>query len=107
MDPFQALAKLVLGKLEQSLIGQWLKFLFELAFSGLVSYLFICGGALAGGTGSLASEGLGMVAAAISLTYLFRRERSKLTRGMIIALPESEAAKELESNMQTIIKSDK
>ena len=45
-----------------------------------------------------------MVTAAMALAYLFRRERSKLTAGMIAVLPGDEAAKEMEANWQVIEK---
>jgi hypothetical protein len=47
-----------------------------------------------------------MTWAACSMVYLFRRERSKLTSGMMVALPESEAEKELASNFQIIEKTE-
>jgi hypothetical protein len=104
MNPFDALAKFVLGRIEQGVWAAWLKFLFELAFSAVVSFLFSCGGMLLAGEGEAKSIGLGMIWAAMALVYLFRRERSKLTAGMIVALPGDEAARELAANFQTIQK---
>lgn len=116
MDPFQGLAKLVLGKLEQGIVSAWLKFLFELIFSAVVSYLFTAGGILAGTelTGALpampaadlalVARGAGMVAAAVSLTALFRKESGRLTKGMFVVLPSEEAAKEIATNLQVIEK---
>ena len=48
--------------------------------------------------------GFGMVAAAISMVALFRREAAKLTKGMLAILPSSEATQELLTNLQTIEK---
>ena len=36
MDPWQALAAFALGKIKEGLYAQWLRFLFELGFSGSV-----------------------------------------------------------------------
>jgi hypothetical protein len=107
MDPFQAGVEFLLGRLKQTAYAAWLKFLFELAFSAVVSFLFSCGGMLFAGKPAGIAIGFGMIWAALALVYLFRRERSKLTAGMIVALPGDEAARELASNFQTIEKPEK
>jgi hypothetical protein len=104
MDPFQGLAEFVLGKLKASAAALWFKFLFELTFSAVGSFLFICGGALISTRIVTLSVGAGMVAAAISMTVLFRKEASRLTKGMLVILPADEAAKELSANLQSIQK---
>lgn len=105
MNPFDALATFVLGKIKEGLYAQWLRFLFELGFSATVSFLFSCGGMLVGGASDAMSVGVGMIWSALAMVYLFRRERTKLTAGMIVALPGDEAAKELQSNFEVIEKS--
>lgn len=107
MNPFDAIATLILGKIKDGIWAAWLKFLFELAFSAVVSFLFICGGALAADTDPLLAIGLGMVMAALAMTVLFRRESSKLTKGMLVVLPSAEAAKEIETDFQMIEKPEK
>lgn len=107
MDEFQGLASFVLGKMKDSAIALWWKFLFEMAFSAIVTFLIICGIDLSAGTHAGISIGNGMVAAAVSMAYLFRREHSRLTKGMLVALPAIEAEKELNASMQTIQKADK
>jgi F0F1-type ATP synthase assembly protein I len=104
MDPFQGLASLILGKLKDSTIALWWKFLFEICFSGVVSYLTICGAALMGGGNPLIAKGAGMLSAAVFMTIVFRKETSRLTKGMFVALPELEAVKELATDTQTIKK---
>jgi hypothetical protein len=106
MNPFDALATFVLGKIKQGLYAQWLKFLFEMGFSALVSFLFSCGSLLFAGKAAGISVGFGMIWAACSMVYLFRRERSKLTAGMIVALPGDEAAKEMNSSFEVIEKTE-
>ena len=105
MNPFDALATFVLGKIKEGLYAQWLRFLFELGFSATVSFLFTCGGMLVSGATDAMSIGIGMIWSALAMVYLFRRERTKLTAGMIVALPGDEAAKELQSNFEVIEKS--
>src|SRR5580704_639584 len=114
MNPFDALAIFVLGKIKEGLYARWLKFLFELGFSGVVTFLFICGGILAGGAvvdsdigmavWVIVAIGSGMVASAIAVTALFRRESNGLTKGMIVALPSAEAAKEIATDLEYIEK---
>jgi hypothetical protein len=104
LDPFNALATFVLGEIKEGIWAQWLKFLFELGFSAVLSFLFVTGSLLAATTPASIAIGLGMVAAAIAMTTLFRREKSKLTKGMMIVLPEAEATKELAADLQTITK---
>jgi hypothetical protein len=104
MDPFQGLAAFVLGRLKASAMAAWFRYLFELAFSAGVSFLFTAGSMLFAGTRPAVAVGFGMIWAAMALVYLFRRERSRLTAGMIVALPQDEAQKELESNFQVIEK---
>lgn len=103
MDPLGALADFVLGKLKQSAMALWLKLLFTMAFSAAVSFLFVCGTALALAQPWAFAVGSGMVMAAMAMTVLFRR--SALTKGLMVVLPGSEAAKEIETDFQTIEKS--
>jgi len=107
MDPLGDLAAFVLGRIKQGLYAQWLKFLFELGFSAVVSFLVMTGIPLVAGESAGFAIGDGMLWAGMAMVYLFRRERSKLTAGMIVALPGDEAAKELAASFQTIEKTDK
>jgi len=123
MDPLNALATFVLGRLKDSLVGQWLKFLFELLFSGAVSFLYgfsvsiaACGASLLSGKSALTPAwslvialGAGAGWAAIALTKKFRQASDKLTKGMSIVLPAAEAAEEFANQFstQTITKADK
>lgn len=106
MNPFDALATFVLGKIKEGVWAAWLKFLFELGFSAAVSFLFTCGGLLVASQPVVVAIGSGMVVASLSMTVLFRREQSKLTKGMLVVLPSAEAAKELATDFQTIQKSE-
>jgi hypothetical protein len=107
MDPFQGLATFVLGRLKDSTIALWWKFLFELAFSGIGSFLLICGLGLVAGGRPAVCIGSGMIAAVVSMVYLFRKESSRLTKGMIVVLPSIEADKELATDFETIQKAEK
>ena len=106
MNPFDAIATFVLGKIKEGIWAQWLRFLFELLFSALVSFLFTCGTVLVSTRSAALAIGSGMIVASLSLTVLFRRESSKLTKGMLVVLPSAEAAKELATDFQTIQKSN-
>jgi len=104
MNPLEPVATFFLGWMKQSLVGQWLRFLFELAFSAGVSFLFVCGSVMVSTRSGILGIGSGMIAASISATVLFRRESSKLTRGMLAVIPSEEAVKELSTGLQTIEK---
>jgi len=107
MDPFQGLATFALGWLKRTAIAEWSKFLFELAFSAAVSFLLICGVTLVSSEEWTLAVGSGMITAAVCMTVLFRKESSRLTKGMLVVLPQLEANKELEADLQTIQKPDK
>lgn len=104
MNPFDAIATLILGKIKDGIWAQWLRFLFELLFSAVVSFLFTCGSVLLTTRSAAIAIGSGMVVASLALTVLFRREATKLTKGMLVVLPSAEAAKELATDFQTIEK---
>jgi ABC-type multidrug transport system permease subunit len=106
MNPFDAIATLILGKIKDGIWAAWLKFLFELAFSAIVTFLFVCGTVLVSLHEEAVAIGSGMIAAALSLTVLFRRENSRLTKGMLVVLPSAEATKELETDFEVIQKSE-
>ncbi len=104
MNPFDAIATLILGKIKEGIYTQWLRFIFELGFSAGVSFLFVCGATLVATKSPALSTGSGMIASAVSLTVLFRRESTRLTKGFLVVLPAEEATKELETNLQMIQK---
>ena len=104
MNPFDGLAKFLLGRLEQKIIQQWARFLFQMAFSAGVTFLFTCGSVMVSTKSVLVGVGSGMVMTAIVLTVFFRS--SKLTAGMQAVLPSEEAAQELATGIQVITKPD-
>ncbi|HEY3972303.1 MAG TPA: hypothetical protein VGM18_04815 [Candidatus Sulfotelmatobacter sp.] len=106
MNPFDAIAALILGKIKDGIWAQWLKFLFELLFSAVVSFLFTCGTVLVSGEPELLAIGAGMIMAALALTVLFRREASRLTKGMLVVLPSAEATKEIATDFEVIQKAE-
>jgi hypothetical protein len=73
-----------------------------MAFSGIVSFLVTYGGALVIHRPPWEAFGSGLCSAAVMMTVLFRR--SDLTKGMIVALPESEANDEIKTDTQVISK---
>jgi hypothetical protein len=107
MDPFQGLADFVLGKLKQSAIALWLRFLFEILFSAIVSFLLVWGSVLVSSRNWALAAGSGAITAAVVMTVVFRKETSRLTRGMFVVLPALEANKELNTDLQTIEKPEK
>ena len=116
-----ALAKFILGRLEAGVWAQWLRLLFELAYSGLASFLWgfgvtvgaLGGTVLAGGaqipSGLILTIGLGAgsIWAVVSMTNLIRSDDAKLLRGVKVVLPSAEALKEMDSDLQIITKAEK
>ena len=104
MNPFDGLAKFLLGRLEQKIIQAWARFLFQMAFSAFVTFCFVCGTVLVSTKSAITGIGSGLAMVAIVLTVFFRT--SKLTAGMQAVLPSAEAAEELATGLQTISKPD-
>lgn len=100
MNPLEALAGFVLGRLKQSMLSQWLKLLFGMTFSATVSFLFVCGTVILATNSVVSGVASGMVMSALCMTVLFRR--SPLTKGIMVVLPAAEGAKEMETQFQTI-----
>ena len=100
MDPFHALAEVVLGVYKERKVQAWAKLIFTLSFSAVTTFLYVTGGSLAATKSWAISIGSGMISAAVILTVLFRR--SDLTKGMTVALPEDEAKTELNTDIQVI-----
>lgn len=105
MDPFQGLASFLLGKMKDSTVALWWRFLFELGFTAVVSFLMVCGLSTRAQHNLTLGAADGMIAAAVCMAYLFRKEASRLTKGMIVVLPALEAVEELKADFQVIEKS--
>ena len=97
-----AISSTITKLIELHRIDKWCRLLFTMAFSGICSFLLTCGGAFIAHRPTFEGIGEGMVSAAVMMTVLFRR--SDLTKGMIVALPESEAEVELKTSAEIINK---
>jgi len=100
MNPFEGLASYLLGRLEQKLIQNWVKLVFQMMLSSVISFLFICGSVMLSGTSLKVAVASGMVTVSVVLTVFARR--SPQLRGMMFVLPGAEAAKEIATDLQTI-----
>lgn len=98
MNPFDGLAKYLLGRLEQKILQGWLRLIFQMAFSGLVSFLFVAGSVMLSTKSVITGIGSGMVISAMAMMVLFRRMPQ--TAGMTVVLPGEEAAKEIITDWQ-------
>jgi hypothetical protein len=96
------LSDYLLGKLEQKIIQSWVRLLFQMALSAVISFLFVAGGVLVGGGSFKVALGAGMVTVGLVLTVFFRT--SPLTKGMTLVLPAEEATTELKTNFEVISK---
>lgn len=101
MNPFEAVADVIVGFYKAGKGQAWLKLLFTLACSGVLSFLFTCGGMLLAPAHSWPiAIGSGMVMSAVCMTVVFRR--SPLTKGLLLVLPAAEATKELQTDLEII-----
>lgn len=116
-----AIAKLILGLIEKKILQNWIRLLFSMLGSGILTFMLICGGSLIGvktlvllfGPGvqnalpaSLPSGdwgfsiGLGLLFSAVMMIAVFRRD--PLSKGIMLVLPSWEAAAELVTNIEVI-----
>jgi hypothetical protein len=116
-----AIAKLILGLIEKKILQNWIRLLFSMLGSGILTFMLICGGSLIGvktlvllfGPGvqnalpaSLTagdwgfSIGLGLLFSAVMMIAVFRRD--PLSKGIMLVLPSWEAAAELVTNIEVI-----
>src|SRR5882724_8256804 len=102
LDIVGAVEKTVMDLITLHRIDRWCRLLFTMGFSGTVSFLGTCGGALVAHRAPWEAIGLGMCSAGVMMTVLFRR--SDLTKGMMVALPSSEAAQGINTDTQVIQK---
>jgi len=97
-----ALASLIIGIYKAKKVQTWMTFLFQLGFSAISSFLFVCGTSLVSTKSWAVSIGSGMVVSSVTLVVFFRK--SSLTKGMMAVLPSEEATKELNTDIQIIEK---
>jgi preprotein translocase subunit Sec63 len=102
LDLAGAISSVINKLIELHRIDKWCRLVFTMAFSGIVSFLGTCGGAMTLHRTAPESIGAGMVSAAVMMTVLFRR--SDLTKGMVVALPEEEARVEMQTDVQVVEK---
>ena len=81
---------------------EWVRLIVSIGFSGLTSFLFVCGTVLMHGEAKPFAIGSGMASAAVMMTVVWRT--SPLTKGTTVALPAAEAKAELETNVEVISK---
>lgn len=118
MNPFDALASFVLGKLKESAEMQVAKILFQLALTAWGSFFLTCGGVLStyalkhlvdgkpfdsGPVWALAL-GSGMTVMVLCAVYWIRSSPSKLFKDMRFVFPNAEAAAELAQSFEVIEK---
>ena len=88
--------------IKKGIWATWLKFLFLLIFSAVVSYLVVDGGALVKGVPELIARGYGYLAAAGALTLCFSINGAKLFKGMSAIIPSQEVIAQLETEFQKV-----
>jgi hypothetical protein len=116
LDPSSAIVGFIWDKIKEGVWAQWLRLLFQIFFSAIVSFLYgfsatvaLCGVAILAGAPTdltpawtfVLALGSGAGWAAISATKAFRAAPDKLMKGVQVVLPEAEAAEEFAQKFQT------
>lgn len=125
MDPFNAIGTFVFGLIKEKILQSWIRLLFSMLASGVLTFMLVAGGVLCGvkvlavvfggdvakafpdlaaGDWALAI-GMGMVFSAMMMIVVFRRD--PLSKGMMLVLPSWEAAAEIQTNIEVIEKNEK
>lgn len=118
MNPFDALATFVLGKLKESAEAQLIKIAFQLLLTAWGSFFLTCGGILAGyatkhlidgkafesGPVWALALGSGMTVMVLCVVYWIRTDPSKAFKGMRFVFPSTEAMQEMQQNFETLTK---
>lgn len=97
-----AIGNFIWDEIKKGIWAQWLKLLFLLLFSGVVSYLSTDGWCLIHGSPELVARGNGYVAAAGALVLCFLINGAKLMKGMTAIVPNQEVVATLETQFQQL-----
>ena len=120
MNPFDALATFVLGKLKESAEMQVAKILFQLLLTAWGSFFITCGTVLStyalnhllrGAAFESApvwalAIGSAMIAMTVCVVYWIRTDPAKIFKGMRFVFPSTEAMQEMAQNFETITKNE-
>lgn len=87
-DPLGALATIIVGWHETSAASKWLKLVFGIVLSYLITFNTVAGGCLIAKMGWAVSVGSGMVTGAAMALTAYLRANAKLTEGIVIAIPQ-------------------
>lgn len=110
-----ALASLVIQWWKHSTTKTWLTLLFRILFSGFLAFLIVGGGSMLTGLANHFSPGAsfvggighGMIWAAFTMVYVFKTDKSGITKNMTIALPMEAVAQDPTTTFATIPNEDK
>lgn len=98
-----AIVQAITALIQLHRIDRWCKLIFSILFSFWTSWAFAAGTSLIAKPSYTLAVGVGLVAGSVSATVVFRT--SDLAKGLLVVLPEAEATKEINTDLQTIIKS--
>ena len=97
-----AIGNLIWDWIKKGIWAEWLKFLFLLVFSGMISYLVTDGGALILGDSELYAHGSGEIMAAGAMLVCFTVNGAKLFKGMAAIIPNQEVISALETQYHEV-----
>jgi hypothetical protein len=97
-----AIGNFIWDEIKKGIWAQWLKLLFLLVFSGLVTYLVVDGSYLMAGKSELVARGYGYTSAAGALILCFVTNGAKLMKGMSAIVPNQEIVATLTTEFQKV-----
>jgi hypothetical protein len=97
-----AIGNFIWDEIKKGIWAQWLKLIFLLVFSAVVTYLAVDGGMLMGGTSELVARGYGYSSAAGALILCFITNGAKLLKGMSAIVPNQEVVATLATQFQKV-----
>lgn len=87
-DPFAAIADIIVGWHKAGQLEGWLKLLFSVSYSFVISFCTASGASLVAGGSGKASLGYGLLSGAAMSFVSFQNASSKLTKGITVVVPQ-------------------
>ena len=100
LDPFGAIAEIIIGLKGASQIEKWTRLLFSMGMSYLLAASTATGGALIGGASVPVSMGWGLISGAAFALVAYLRMDKRVTEGTVIAVPQRTVTDSVSSDGQ-------
>jgi len=105
LDIASAGAEFILGKMKQSMISMYLKAIFAMTASGIITFLFVCGSALVGDAPWPKAIGAGMLSSSLVIVGAFLA--TDLAKKVALILPKILVAQQKLQGLEEVKKEKK